>query len=81
VITNESLILDVLDAYPATIEVFRKYGMGQIEEPAIREMAEGASLQVAANFVGLTQDQADEMVRELNAVARRRPGSFADGSG
>ena len=38
-ITSETMVLDVLDQRPKSIEVFRKYGMGQIEDPSIRSMA------------------------------------------
>jgi hypothetical protein len=67
-ITLDSLILEVLDEHPRSIEVFRRYGMGQIEDPEVRPIAVGASLQVAANFVGLSAEQAAQMIEELNGV-------------
>jgi hypothetical protein len=69
-ITMDSPILDVLETYPRTIEVFRKYGMGQIEDPSIRAMAAGASLDMAAGFLNLSQEQRSAMLDELNAVAQ-----------
>ena len=68
-ITLDTLILDVLDEHPGSIDVFRKYGMGQIEDPGVRELATGASLKVAIDFVGLPREEAEALVDELNAVA------------
>jgi hypothetical protein len=68
-ITLETMILDVVDNHPKSIEVFRKYGLGQIEDPGIRSMAAGASLQTAIGFVGLSADQSEAMLKELNEAA------------
>ena len=68
-ITLDTLILDVLDEHPRSIDIFRKYGMGQIEDPGVRELAAGASLKVAVDFVGLPREEAAALVDELNAVA------------
>jgi hypothetical protein len=63
------MVLDVLDNHPKSIEIFRKYGMGQIEDPGIRSMAAGASLQTAFQFVGMTAEQQESMLKELNEAA------------
>ena len=68
-ITRETMVLDVLDQHPRSIEVFKKYGMGQIEDPSIRSMAAGASLATAFQFVGLSADQQEAMLQELQAAA------------
>ena len=68
-ITIDSMILDILDQHPKSIEVFRKYGLGQIEDPSIRGMAAGASLETAVSFVGLSADQSTAMLKELNEIA------------
>lgn len=67
-ITMDTMILDVLDKHPESIEVFKKFGMGQIEDPGIRSMAAGASLLTAVGFVGLNGDQQAAMLKELNEV-------------
>ena len=68
-ITRQSLVIEVLDNHPKTLEVFKKYGMGQIEDPAMRAMAAGANLETAFSFVGLQGDRQEEMLKELNAAA------------
>lgn len=68
-ITPDSMVLDILDEYPKSIEVFRKYGMGQIEDPSIRSMAAGASLATAFDYLGMSAEQQESMLRELNEAA------------
>ncbi len=69
-ITRQSMVLEVLDNHPKAIEVFKKYGMGQIEDTTIRGMAAGANLETAFSFVGLGADQQEAMLRELNEAAQ-----------
>jgi hypothetical protein len=64
-IDRNSMLLDILDKHPKTIEVFRKYGMGQIEDPGIRAMAAGANLDTAFTFVGLSAEQQEAMLKDL----------------
>jgi hypothetical protein len=69
-ITMDSPILQVLATHPKSIEVFRKYGMGQIEDPQVQAMAAGASLETAAGFVGLTSQQRESFLSELQQLAQ-----------
>jgi hypothetical protein len=68
-ITRQSMVLEVLDNHPKSLEVFKKYGMGQIEDPSIRAMAAGANLETAFSFVGLGAEQQEAMLKELNEAA------------
>jgi hypothetical protein len=68
-IDRNSILLDILAEHPKTIEVFRKYGMGQIEDPSIQAMAAGASLETAFSFVGLSAEQQEAMLKELREAA------------
>jgi hypothetical protein len=68
-IDRNSILLDILAEHPKTIEVFRKYGMGQIEDPSIQAMAAGANLETAFSFVGLSAEQQEAMLKELREAA------------
>ena len=68
-LTLDSMILDILNQHPKSMEVFRKYGLGQIEDPSIRGMAAGASLETAVGYIGLSADQSSAMLKELNEIA------------
>ncbi|HEY7271013.1 MAG TPA: DUF1858 domain-containing protein [Dehalococcoidia bacterium] len=68
-ITRQSMVLEVLDSHPKTLEVFKKYGLGQIEDPSIRAMAAGANFETAFSFVGLAADQQEAMLKDLNEAA------------
>ena len=63
-ITKDMGIIDVLQAYPETIEVFQKYGFGCIGCAAARF----ENLEAGAKVHGI---DIDEMVDEMNKILEK----------
>lgn len=74
VITKENSIIEVVQQYPQTVEVFRNYGMGCLGCSAARfeNIGQGA----AAHGIDI-----DALVADLNKVAQSNAGGCGCGCG
>jgi hypothetical protein len=70
-ITLETMVVDLIEEHPEVLEVFKRFGMERLEDPSIRSMATGATIDTAAAFAELTSDRREAFLRDLNEAIQQ----------
>ncbi len=64
-VTADSLVGEIL-THPKAIEIFLKHGFTQVNDPSLRALAGSFPLRSVANYLGISQDKLEALIKDLN---------------